>query len=1261
MRRFELSEGTSHKFWQIELSGTSFTVTFGRIGTSGQTQTKSFDTPAKAQTEHDKLVKEKVKKGYAEVSTDGHAAAAPVAPKPKAEKAEKPAAAPAAATTAPAPAAAAAPAPTPAAAPSSPEPAAPVVEPGVVWTPEALREVAPRRGWSLVAAKKPDAKSAFAKIREGFELYREPIAKGLLRSDAEADLMRSAIRAFEGDPESKLDHEAQAAAAALVAPRLHWQDRVRRGDFLAYWSAVEGPEFALRALARSATLIAVYQRDTSWKTVEVALVKAPVTTSEKHVFGAERNEAWRALRNAVLLAGDAARPSIEAVAAELRAGMPAETKALVTAALGRSDWAREDIAEGIAAHSVHRGAPAWAWPLLLALPLDEAVALLPTMAGSAWATMQGFDAIRFELVSTFGPSIAPQLITAMKEGASAGTEMLRSVAEALALVVTDEVVKFFLDNLVSKELRAIAASYLSTHAQASLPMVARAATTKGPLADAARAILRRIVASHPEVVAATRSALGAAALTLVEAFEADAAPREEAGAEELPRVLRDPPWKKKAAAPAVKVVRGLSPLPCEEGVAWRPGEREPLLKSTGWLAPRPDERAKTLAAIRAANEAPNAGKSSWQMPGSMLFGHLPDADAPKAFNEANHEKFGWGYYGVLETLAARHGLAVLPGLIRFAAMDLAPAVDALRRVRSPKVAPLMAEAFARLKKSRDLAAEWLLAFPEVAAIGLVPLAVGDPGSARTHAEVALRHLASRGHRDVVLGVAKKHGAEAHDAVVSVLDFDALLLVPKKVPGLPSWFNAAAFTRPLLAGRSKALSLGAVDDLATMLAFTGWEEPYAGLLEVKAACDPRSLADFAWDVFQAWLTAGASSKESWALLALGLFGDDESARKLTPLLRAWPGESAHARAVTGLDVLARIGSDVALMHLHGVAQKVKFKGLQEKAKEKIEQIAEARGLTSDELADRLVPDLGLEDDGTLWLDFGPRKFKVVFDESLKPAVVDDAGKRLPDLPKPKQTDDAEKAKEATELWKAMKKDAKTIAQGQLLRLELAMCSQRRWSVEVFRTFLLEHPLLVHLVRRLVWAVFDAKGKLTGAFRVAEDSSLASAEDDAYELAEDCTVGIAHRLEIGEALAGTWGQVFADYEILQPFEQLARGTTPMADAERAAKKIDRVKGTKVPTGRVLGLDARGWRRGAPQDGGVVCWYEKKVQGGLVVRMDLDPGIFTGMIAESPEQTLGDVTISKNDEGGWYSHEGDLPLGELAPIVYSELVRDLDSLRS
>src|SRR5215831_6720723 len=76
MARYEFSDGKSSKFWEIELSGTSFTVRFGRIGTSGQEQTKSYTSAELARKEHDKLVAEKTRKGYKLV--DGTGAAVPL-------------------------------------------------------------------------------------------------------------------------------------------------------------------------------------------------------------------------------------------------------------------------------------------------------------------------------------------------------------------------------------------------------------------------------------------------------------------------------------------------------------------------------------------------------------------------------------------------------------------------------------------------------------------------------------------------------------------------------------------------------------------------------------------------------------------------------------------------------------------------------------------------------------------------------------------------------------------------------------------------------------------------------------------------------------------------------------------------------------------------------------------------------------------------------------------------------------------------------
>ena len=68
-RHFEFIEGNSAKFYELSVSGTDVTVRFGRIGTAGQTQTKSFADPAAAQKHADKLAAQKLGKGYRETTS----------------------------------------------------------------------------------------------------------------------------------------------------------------------------------------------------------------------------------------------------------------------------------------------------------------------------------------------------------------------------------------------------------------------------------------------------------------------------------------------------------------------------------------------------------------------------------------------------------------------------------------------------------------------------------------------------------------------------------------------------------------------------------------------------------------------------------------------------------------------------------------------------------------------------------------------------------------------------------------------------------------------------------------------------------------------------------------------------------------------------------------------------------------------------------------------------------------------------------------
>jgi predicted DNA-binding WGR domain protein len=804
-------------------------------------------------------------------------------------------------------------------------------------------------------------------------------------------------------------------------------------------------------------------------------------------------------------------------------------------------------------------------------------------------------------------------------------------------------------------------------------------------------------------------------------------PAEVAAAHDLPAVLAAPPWlgkgKKAGAVPHMAV----PPLAWPSALDWSDEARAQVLAANrhgAIAAPGSvplekqvhdlgfDNMHHQVASRERATRAVQAGDAqalieAWSYARSCSGYVGITATALAQLPQALQLPFWNATAGMAATYDVEEWMAHVgadgtPGLVRIMQGQPGEHWRLALRMGHAAMAPVAARGAFKHKRANREGRAWLLKWPAHAAAGLVPIALAKSGSDKDAAGRALRFLAANGHRELLLQMAARHegGQKVADAVQALIDLDPLSLYPSKLAPLPVFWRPAAWARPVLRN-GKALGDDALNALGQMLAFPRAEGLYAGLDQVREACTPESLADFAWDLFTAWLAADAPAKENWAFTTLGLFGGDAAARKLTPLIRAWPGESAHARAVLGLDVLEQIGTDTALMLLGGIAQKVKFKGLQDKAREKIAAIAEARDLSPEELEDRLAPDLGLDEQGSLVLDFGPRQFRIGFDEALKPRVRDftnrQPGARLKDLPKPNKADDEPKAKEATERYKLLKKDAKTIASQQIQRLETAMCQQRRWTEANFRDFIATHPLVRHIAQRLIWGVFaiarlgdngdesilpndvqdgaqgDVEadfpshgGQLLACFRLAEDGSYTTADDEPFTLPEAPTgqairIGVPHALHIAPADAQAFGQLFADYELLQPFAQIGRDTYALTEAERQGVSLARWDGAKVPAGKVMGLFSRGWQRGQVQDGGCMWYVSKPLGDGRVIELGLDPGFIAGLGVGHEDQNLRGLHLGTPGSWGEMGREQLRPWSELDEVSASELVRDLEALRA
>ncbi|MBS2552735.1 DUF4132 domain-containing protein [Catenulispora sp. NL8] len=721
---------------------------------------------------------------------------------------------------------------------------------------------------------------------------------------------------------------------------------------------------------------------------------------------------------------------------------------------------------------------------------------------------------------------------------------------------------------------------------------------------------------------------------------------------DIPGILIRPPWSDPGAKrPKPVVLDGLTSSP-DVDVVWLPGEREQWLGrgASGW-EPRQGwpAIAEQIAEWRGQPEkaddpmTPVALYFAAYAPPELVGPLLEDGWRPPLRRADDRAR----------AFVARYEVRALPTVLAISGL---PGVRArlLQPFVSAELAASLVEGMTRRRSlARGAALGWLRRHPEAAVRHLLPTALGRAGLPRRNAEAALRWLAAEG-TDVVGLAGATHGAAAGVALKELMADGALGTFPRTMPETPAWARPSVLPTIRLQDGTAALPPRAVRTVVEMLQISKPEAPYPGLEIVKELCDGSSLGEFVFALFQNWQESGSPDRHHWAVDAMGQLGDDGTVARLEPLIGPWTTDRHYTLVDDTLTVLGMIGGDRALAVLHAVVQKGRRKAVRRRAEGRFQDVAQSLDLTADELADRVVPTLGLSAEGTLRLDYGPRSFDVGFDEVLRPRITDEAGKVLARMPRPVKTDDQELAKAAYQQFTELKKAAQTVATDQIQRLEKAMFTRRRWEPDGFAAHLVAHPLLRHLVRRLVWGVYAADGSVIGSFRVAEDLSYADAHDAHYEIPEGATLGVAHPVELGPVV-DRWCELFADYEILQPLDQLGRPALGLTQDELAGRTLTRFERVVLNPAQVAALEPRGWYCGPVGDPPVWPRFLRPLGDDRYVILDISPGLRGGVASGSGYQNVQRVWLSVAAEDASFELHS-VPLSELGAAQASEILWDL-----
>jgi hypothetical protein len=400
--------------------------------------------------------------------------------------------------------------------------------------------------------------------------------------------------------------------------------------------------------------------------------------------------------------------------------------------------------------------------------------------------------------------------------------------------------------------------------------------------------------------------------------------------------------------------------------------------------------------------------------------------------------------------------------------------------------------------------------------------------------------------------------------------------------------------------------------------------------------------------------GTATKEKGILAVAAACCGGRAAPVAAQYLKTWYGMRVH-QCKALLHMLAFIEHPSAIQVLLATSARFRTASIRKEAEQLVSALADRKGWTLDELADRTIPTGGFDEAGELTIDYGPRKFLAKLDGEFNVTITNEEGKVIKTLPEPRQDEDEQQVKDAKKILSNAKKEITSILKLQKERLFEAMCTQRSWTFADWDTYLNKHPILKRYAQRLVWAAVDERGNVTQTFRPLEDGSLTDTNDDAVTLAPSASVRLAHSATVTADAAAAWRQHFADYNVEPLFQQFGGSQYTLPDGQKEETDVNDFLGHMLQAFKLrTRLTKAGYARGPAEDGGWFHVYKKNFPS-----LRLEAVIeFTGNGLPETDRpvALQHLYFSRTgDEESSYGTDK-LTLGEVPRVLLSECYNDL-----
>jgi hypothetical protein len=209
---------------------------------------------------------------------------------------------------------------------------------------------------------------------------------------------------------------------------------------------------------------------------------------------------------------------------------------------------------------------------------------------------------------------------------------------------------------------------------------------------------------------------------------------------------------------------------------------------------------------------------------------------------------------------------------------------------------------------------------------------------------------------------------------------------------------------------------------------------------------------------------------------------------------------------------------------------------------LESASKRMGISAEEIEEFSVPDYGLQEVGLYREEFESYSYELRINGSeLEQAWVREDVKRLKSVPKAVR----EKYPEKLKAIKGRVKDVRKMLPAQRDRIDNLFLAQKKWNFGIWRERYIEHPLVGTIGRRLIWKFSQGDRAASGIWHAGEFVECNSRPLE--WLGKETTVELWHPINVEPDVVLEWRAWLTEHEVQQPFKQAHREVYLLTEAE------------------------------------------------------------------------------------------------------------------